>query len=1304
MLTAQDEDVLTITVCSDIKSGTYDKCVNLRQTLELLTGCYHSSSCSKLEDQGSTICSLTCCNSTCYHHVNVIFEPGYHVLNETFKITDLGYITFSTINNKPVTITCNKIYKNDKSDSGIAFIKVNNLTIEYLNIIGCGMKHISTSQFKVGEFVMFKSVLLIQNSTDVTIKHVNISDSNGIGLSIVDTNGTVNIIDSVFSNNKIPSPEKNINVTGGGGVYIEFTKCSPGVTNCNTADNLYNKNSVYNIVNCKIVQNDATYNLQSNGSYNFTTGTYVTFGDGGGLVVWLFGEADNNSIQIISTNFTFNVANNGGGLAINSRQNASHNWICITECVFVENTAAVFGGGGALVGFGIYHVNEKNMYNTFILANSWFEQNEAVGGTAGGIGWYGSNEPKPTNYFRAYNTSFIRNSAQFGFAMEIHKGFLNFLVNGRILDLIIDSCSFIENGIRSVPQFTLAVQNNSVGAVAASEIGIQIRGHTKFVLNRFTALVADKEKVEFCENSVTVFQNNDGVHGGAMLLIDTAWIMVNYNSTVTFVGNTAVVDGAAIYVQLITPYDHILSHSCFIRYFEQNIAVSKWNASFTFISDTNDFACGRKVYQIYATTLHPCKSLYSNKFLDGNPFCFCSSIAPGKCESDNVSRDCCLECSHHITHVATSPAEFRSFSVGGNIHVIPGKVDDLSVYLVDEVGNNDTDDRFTATCISEQSGIFSRHRNNCSSALSLPYVLSPYQLTNGLIQIAGKSDMTCHLQLQTITDFPITTTLEVVLVPCPPGFVFNDHNAQCECIVSYTNQNLAISGCEMKSFQAYFDRFYWVGYKSNSTEHLVISTCPYRYCYQEFSSDQLLPGVADRQVLDKFVCSNTSRTGLLCGQCIDGYSVALNSPAFACQKCKGNYYLGILYLILCYIIPVTILFYVIMAYDLRMTTGPIGAFLFFSQIVGSQYHYALVYSINANTATTVAISNVLLAFYSISNLNFFNHGIFSYCLFKRAGTIDIIAFELLLSFYPVLLIIVYFLVRKYCSRFRCFNRWRFSSNAISHGISAFLIFCFAKITLLAFALLIPAELRHVDGTGFETVVYLQGNLKYFQEMSHNIYAIASLFTIIVVITVPTLILLFHPVMMQVADYFKKGESWVVLLVNKCLLINKLKPILDSFQGDYKGNFRCFAGLQIFFYRILFFLIAVVATPNVSLSLLLLIGFFVIITLVHILALPFKRHFDNAIYSMIYILMLAIFVIEMYTESADTFLHAIVWLQLILLAFPLCCFVMYYTWKLSLTALRYFRPEAEEENEVLLCDWICEKGSSTYIQFYKLGRP
>ena len=211
---------------------------------------------------------------------------------------------------------------------------------------------------------------------------------------------------------------------------------------------------------------------------------------------------------------------------------------------------------------------------------------------------------------------------------------------------------------------------------------------------------------------------------------------------------------------------------------------------------------------------------------------------------------------------------------------------------------------------------------------------------------------------------------------------------------------------------------------------------------------------------------------------------------------------------------------------------------------------------------------------------------------------------------------------------------------------------------------------YVNKTTYKTVVYLQGDMEYFKDFPHTLYAVGSLLVIVVVIAIPTLILLLHPIMIKIVSVFGWGESRVVLLVNKCLFVNKLKPILDSFQGDYKDNCRYFAGLQIFLYRIVFFMIVVVTTPEVTLSLLLLTIFMMVITLIHILVMPFKRYVDNAVYSMIYVLLLGILVVELYTISTDKFIDEIIWLLIILSSLPLCCFVMYYIWRLVIVVCLY----------------------------------
>ena len=67
------------------------------------------------------------------------------------------------------------------------------------------------------------------------------------------TNGTVTIIGSVFTNNKL---ESNL---GGGGIHIEFTSCAPGLALCDSHNNHYNKNSKYTIDQCIFKGNVATY-------------------------------------------------------------------------------------------------------------------------------------------------------------------------------------------------------------------------------------------------------------------------------------------------------------------------------------------------------------------------------------------------------------------------------------------------------------------------------------------------------------------------------------------------------------------------------------------------------------------------------------------------------------------------------------------------------------------------------------------------------------------------------------------------------------------------------------------------------------------------------------------------------------------------------------------------------------------------------------------------------------------------------------------------------------------------------------
>ena len=1157
------------------------------------------------------------------HFTDIFIQSGTYHLNMSFILKDFYKIRIRSDASKPAIITCHN-NSDLNTGPGVVFLRVEDLIIDHLTIVRCGMRHVNSTSYLAGRnFISAHSAILIQNSTNISMANVNIFNCSGVGLLIYDTDGLVNITDSVFAYNML---EPNLGGGGGGGgIHIEFTNCTPGLAVCDSRDNRHNTNAKYIIDRCTFEGNVAAYYCKNDcEEKELYTRNFITLGTGGGISFWFNGQAKNNSFEVILTNFTSNTATLGGGLHVHSRENATHNHVMVKGCRFIKNTGYK-QGGGLVIGNLIHQGDRHSKFNTYNISNCLFEQNE--GPIGGGILGFGSREPgniDPTNHFEIHNSSFINNKAQFGSAIQINRQYLDSITVGTIFTLVLEKCDFTNNNFHD---------NSSIGAVAMSGVSIQFRGYTHFNNNTSTALIVDGATMEFSDDSVTVFQNNNGLSGGAISMIENARIIVYPNSTLIFLNNTAIENGGAIYVELSTPFDHLLSHVCFIRYHLEKTPPSNWKANFTFINNT----ARQNNNSIFASTLQPCIRAYSNvtELFDNKPF---------------------YHYPENSNKIATLPAKFKFIDItsnkvcsviSGNLtcNIVPGEEFDLPVILQDELEKDVDYIMLIATCIDSHS----------------PNVVLPYQITNGTIQIAGKPNEVCRLQLQTdtCTDYPISTIIQVTLLNCPPGLFYDVSKRQCQCVVNHIYQIPAISGCETTCLQAYFNEFFWIGYKSDDAKDLLYGLCPYHYCYNEqVYPSKLLPRDANKTVLDEFVCGKRRRTGLLCGQCIIGYSVMMNSPTSTCHKCK-DVHLGILYLVLSYILPVSALFYVIMSYNIRMTTGVISAYLFYSQIGGSLRYFL-------SSDVSHVISSIVTTIYSISNLEFFQHDTFSYCLFTNAGTVDILAFQLLLSFFPVLLVMVYFLLRHYCiCNHRCCQNCRISSKAITHGISAFLVLCFAKINVLAFGILKQAELFFINGTSYKRAVFLQGDIEHFGLPLYILYATGSVLAIIFIVTIPTIVLVFHPILINVAAYFGWGETKFLLIINKLLLVHKLKPVLDTFQGDYKDKLHFFAGLHFFLYRLIFFcIIIMISTANVSRLYFLLTTFLLIILLIHVFTMPFKRYIDNAAYSLTYLIMIMIAIIRYIIFSTGNSSNELIWPKIFLELLPLVCILLYFAWKLS----------------------------------------
>ena len=95
------------------------------------------------------------------------------------------------------------------------------------------------------------------------------------------------------------------------------------------------------------------------------------------------------------------------------------------------------------------------------------------------------------------------------------------------------------------------------------------------------------------------------MHGGAIMLIDGVWIKIHPQSNVSFLHNNALISGGAIHVDASTPFDHLASHVCFIRYHHEDVPPNEWLTIFTF---SDNHVTEDKGKALFVNTLNPCNN------------------------------------------------------------------------------------------------------------------------------------------------------------------------------------------------------------------------------------------------------------------------------------------------------------------------------------------------------------------------------------------------------------------------------------------------------------------------------------------------------------------------------------------------------------------------------------------------------------------------------------------------------------------------------------------------------------------------
>ena len=318
---------------------------------------------------------------------------------------------------------------------------------------------------------------------------------------------------------------------------------------------------------------------------------------------------------------------------------------------------------------------------------------------------------------------------------------------------------------------------------------------------------------------------------------------------------------------------------------------------------------------------------------------------------------------------------------------------------------------------------------------------------------------------------------------------------------------------------------------NGSDNSLVAGACPFSL-YKNFS---FLTVPENMSKLEDEMCAPFHRRGLLCGECVDqqqrGPAI---SRAMPCRVC--NVKLGWIKYLAMHIVPSTLLFFLIMVFNVQFSKSPMNAFVFVCQAISNiPYYDPQLYSLlnfkshKGYSYTVNMLTRVLRIFYGFFNLDFhyLYPNVHQICISPSMKGIHILLLKYFEAVNPLILIlIVYLCILLYNNNFKPFVfAWyklkslpflkHYLNNCLSKPITtafiSFIILAYSKIMFVSVNILIPNTVLVIKGTTAEVhwSLYFDPTIAYF-EKEHIPYAILALLMLCIFVIFPLLILVLYP--------------------------------------------------------------------------------------------------------------------------------------------------------------------------------------------------
>ena len=1163
---------------------------------------------------------------------NVTFNKTNVHLNGTLSLLNTETIRIQGIN---TSIKCS-------TNSGIHFGSINLIEIHFIQFVNCGIIH--SFDYDKAFKVNFISAAYFFNVSTIILSKVCITGSNGTGLVILNCKN-IQISESVFSHNSwIPSSGLNGSgaIAGGGGMHVELS-CGSDITKLfGSAGNCSGMN--LSITDSSFLYNDAK-NLSNPEKKDFGETIFTSFGKGGGLSIHLRDGTVNNHGSIVSCTFKNNTANFGGGVHIVLSNGANTNNISIKQSTFQENSAE-YSSGGLDIGF----VGENISSNIINISSTIFIRNSATTGGSASLFFLYSSVIKSSSIIFS-KVMWTNNSAHYGAVLFVYTlQAVNVSLEPRIQ--LIDNI-ILNNTVFGKKQQEMGGEALGEGIVMTTKQSLEISGYLLFQNNQASCIYATSSTIYFNQVQAT-FVRNSAVNGAGLHLNGFSSMIVSEKTTITFCNNTVSAVGSAIYYYSIDKTSYVYIRFCFIQVPRQskevriNFLGNSAPQDPVYIKNNMQF----DFFIIHANTYSSCpledlKNMYKNGILKFSEHCHWCNVGylnasnekyfyePSSCNaSQSADKYSKFNCKSGI-----STQENKFIQRKTVIQFIPG----IKFHLPLEV--------HSLSCNSSESGNWSSFGISIINYGNSSIKCSKSNLHTGYItnfSLTGYPGHTGQLLLTESGFRKLQLFFNVTALNCPPLFEINSYGS-CKCVSQNKIPYPEFHKCQYSYAELRLG--FWIGYENvDNNATLLVSHCPLGFCSNRVDNNYLqLPETLNINNFSSTICEN--REGRLCGTCLPGYTVYFHTEYFTCAK-TDLCHLGPLLYVLSEIVPITLLFLIVIFFDIRFTSGYLNGFIFFAQMYNSITQIGSALILKSSNYHSVSVFHRII--YKFFDFDFFSVHLLSFCLFRTRVTLDIVVFKYVTVLYALLLVFgaIWFLNR--CSaKLKCRGMLRLKYSTLQ-GLSAFLVIVYSQCVQVSFMILNYVKIYRYDSTSYY-VPFLHGNVTYFSR-EHLPYAIPAVICIsTIVVGLPTL-LIFYPLCNRIIAFLKLDQNAVIVIISKYVPLSKLKPLFDSMQGSFKDKFRFFAGLY-FLYRVV--IIATILQERVEwihtfieIELVVMLG-------IHTLVWPYQKRLHNVIDALVLCNLILIVILKRFTffiaEKGSHFqkeINILHWIQMLFINAPL----------------------------------------------------